>query len=80
MFARLRSVPPRSLDWPNSAGRPRATGGGGGIAIPGNFRDYVKLARMGTLFMLPGGTITVPLAAKIGRALGVEVFPAPVED
>ena len=46
----------------------------------GYFRDYVKLAGMGTLFMLPGGTITVPLAAKIGQALGVDVFPAPIED
>ena len=46
----------------------------------GYFRDYVKLAGMGTLFMLPGGTITVPLAAKIGQALGVDVFPAAFED
>ena len=46
----------------------------------GYFRDYVKLAGMGTLFMLPGGTITVPLAAKIGQALGVDVFPAAIED
>jgi len=45
----------------------------------GYFRDYVKLAGMGTLFMLPGGTITVPLAAKIGQALGVNVFPAPID-
>ena len=46
----------------------------------GYFRDYVKLAGMGTLFMLPGGTITVPLAAKIGQALGVDVFPAAIDD
>ncbi len=46
----------------------------------GYFRDYVKLAGIGTLFMLPGGSITVPLAAKIGQALGVDVFPAAVED
>ncbi len=43
-------------------------------------RDYLKMAGIGTLFLLPGGVITVPLAAKIGKALGVDIFPSADED
>ena len=39
-------------------------------------RDYLKMAGLGTLFLLPGGMITVPLAAKIGKAIGVDIFPS----
>jgi len=37
------------------------------------------MAGVGTLFLLPGGIITVPLAAKIGKALGVDIFPTATE-
>lgn len=43
-------------------------------------RDYLKMAGLGTLFLLPGGMITVPLAAKIGKAIGVDIFPSSDEN
>ncbi len=39
-------------------------------------RDYVKIAGIGTLFILPGGMLTIPIVAKIGKALGVDIFPS----
>lgn len=45
----------------------------------GYFLDYLKLASVGTLFLLPGTTLTVPLAVKIGKALGIDVLPSAVD-
>jgi len=42
-------------------------------------RDYLKLAGVGTLLILPGAPLTIPLVAKLGKALGVDVFPSDVE-
>lgn len=42
-------------------------------------RDYLKLAGVGTLLVLPGAPITIPLVAKLGKALGVDIFPSDVE-
>ena len=39
-------------------------------------RDYLKMVGVSALFLLPGGVVTVPLAAKIGKAIGVDIFPA----
>jgi CRP-like cAMP-binding protein len=39
------------------------------------FRDYLKMAGVGALIVLPGTPLTIPLAAKIGKALGVNIFP-----
>ncbi len=43
-------------------------------------RDYLKMAGLGTLFLLPGGMVTIPLAAKIGKAMGVDIFPSGDEE
>ncbi len=43
-------------------------------------RDYVKMAGIGTLLILPGSPLTIPLVAKIGKALGVDIFPAEEEN
>jgi CRP-like cAMP-binding protein len=40
-----------------------------------HFRDYIKIAGLGTLLVLPGAVLSIPLAAKIGKALGVDIFP-----
>jgi CRP-like cAMP-binding protein len=42
-------------------------------------RDYLKMAGVGTLLILPGAPITIPLVAKLGKALGVDIFPSDVE-
>jgi len=42
-------------------------------------RDYLKIAGLGTLLILPGAPVTIPLVAKVGKALGVDVFPKDVE-
>ncbi len=42
-------------------------------------RDYLKIAGIGTLLVLPGAPITIPLVAKLGTALGVDIFPSNVE-
>ena len=42
-------------------------------------RDYLKIAGIGTLLILPGAPITIPLVAKVGKALGVDIFPSDVE-
>jgi len=42
-------------------------------------RDYLKMAGIGTLPVLPGAPLTIPLVAKLGKALGVDVFPSDVE-
>jgi CRP/FNR family transcriptional regulator, cyclic AMP receptor protein len=43
------------------------------------FRDYLKMAGLSTLFILPGAPLSIPLAVKIGKALGVDIFPAEPE-
>jgi len=40
------------------------------------FRDYLKMAGIGTLLILPGAPLTIPLAVKIGKAMGVDILPA----
>jgi CRP-like cAMP-binding protein len=42
-------------------------------------RDYLKIAGIGTLLILPGAPITIPLVAKVGKAVGVDIFPTAVE-
>ena len=42
-------------------------------------RDYLKIAGIGTLLVLPGAPITIPLAVKVGKALGVDILPSEVE-
>jgi CRP-like cAMP-binding protein len=42
-------------------------------------RDYLKIAGIGTLLILPGAPLTIPLVAKLGKVLGVDVFPSDVE-
>ena len=42
-------------------------------------RDYLKIAGLGTLLILPGAPITIPLVAKVGKAVGVDIFPSAVE-
>jgi CRP-like cAMP-binding protein len=42
-------------------------------------RDYLKIAGIGTLLILPGAPVTIPLAAKLGKAVGVDIFPSEVE-
>lgn len=39
------------------------------------FRDYIKIAGIGTLIVLPGSPLTIPLAVKIGKALGIDILP-----
>jgi CRP-like cAMP-binding protein len=41
------------------------------------FGEYLKVAGLGALAILPGTYLTIPLAAKLGKALGVDIFPAP---
>lgn len=41
-----------------------------------HFRDYLKIAGIGTLIVLPGALLSIPLAAKIGKALGIDIFPS----
>ena len=43
-------------------------------------RDYLKLAGIGTLLILPGAPVTIPLVAKLGKAVGVDIFPSSVEE
>jgi hypothetical protein len=43
------------------------------------FRDYLKMAGIGTLLILPGAPLTIPLAVKIGRAMGVDILPEAAE-
>jgi len=43
-------------------------------------RDYLKIAGIGTLLILPGAPITIPLVAKLGKAVGVDIFPSSVEE
>jgi hypothetical protein len=40
------------------------------------FRDYLKMAGLSTLFILPGAPLSIPLAVKLGKAMGVDIFPA----
>jgi CRP-like cAMP-binding protein len=42
-------------------------------------RDYLKIAGIGTLLVLPGAPITIPLAVKLGKAVGVDIFPSSVD-
>src|SRR5712691_4656180 len=42
-------------------------------------RDYLKMAGVGTLLILPGAPLTIPLVVKLGKALGVDIFPSDVE-
>ena len=41
-----------------------------------HFLDYLKLAGLGALLVLPGAPISIPLASKMGKALGIDIFPA----
>ena len=43
-------------------------------------RDYLKIAGIGTLLVLPGAPITIPLAVKVGKVLGVDILPSEVEE
>lgn len=45
-----------------------------------HFRNYVKMAGLGALFVLPGAPVTIPLAVKVGKALGVDLFNFKVSD
>jgi CRP-like cAMP-binding protein len=42
-------------------------------------RDYLKMAGIGTLLVLPGAPLTIPLVAKLGKVLGVDIFPSDIE-
>lgn len=42
-------------------------------------RDYLKIAGIGTLLILPGAPVTIPLVVKLGKALGVDILPSDVE-
>jgi len=44
------------------------------------FRDYLKMAGIGTLLLLPGAPLTIPLAVKIGKAMGVDILPGETAD
>ena len=39
------------------------------------FRNLLKTLGLGTLFLLPGGLITIPLVVKLGQRFGVELLP-----
>lgn len=39
------------------------------------FRNLLKTLGLGTLFLLPGGMITIPLVVKLGQRFGVELMP-----
>lgn len=45
-----------------------------------HFRDYLKIAGLGTLFILPGGALTVPLMVKLGKVVGVDILPSGTEE
>ena len=42
-------------------------------------RDYLKIAGIGTLLVLPGAPITIPLVVKLGKAVGVDILPSSVD-
>jgi CRP-like cAMP-binding protein len=42
-------------------------------------RDYLKMAGVGTLLILPGAPLTIPLVMKLGKVLGVDIFPSEVD-
>ena len=37
--------------------------------------DYFKMAGVGTLILLPGSVLAIPVAAKLGTILGINIFP-----
>lgn len=41
-----------------------------------HFRDYLKIAGLGTLLVLPGAVLSIPLVAKLGKAFGIDIFPS----
>ncbi len=45
-----------------------------------HFVDYLKLAGLGTLLVLPGAPLSIPLASQMGKALGIDIFPAAEEE
>jgi len=45
----------------------------------GEWRTASPCSGIGTLLILPGAPLTIPLVAKLGKALGVDVFPSEVE-
>ncbi len=45
-----------------------------------HFRDYLKIAGLGTLFILPGGALTVPLMVKLGKVVGIDILPSGGDD
>ncbi len=40
-----------------------------------HFIDYLKLAGLGALLVLPGAPLSIPLASKMGKAMGIDIFP-----
>jgi hypothetical protein len=42
-------------------------------------RDYLKIAGIGTLLILPGAPVTIPLAVKLGKVVGVDILPSRVD-
>lgn len=45
-----------------------------------HFVDYLKLAGLGTLLVLPGAPLSIPLASKMGKAMGIDIFPTADDD
>jgi CRP-like cAMP-binding protein len=39
------------------------------------FRNLLKTLGMGTMFLLPGAVITIPLVVKLGQRFGIELMP-----
>ena len=39
------------------------------------FRNLLKTLGIGTIFLLPGGLITLPLVIKMGKVFGIDLYP-----
>ncbi len=44
------------------------------------FRDVIKGVGLGVIIVLPFSPITIPIIAKLGKRLGVDVFPTAVKE
>ena len=44
------------------------------------FRDVIRGLGLGVIVILPFSPITIPLIVKLGKKLGIEVFPSSVKD
>ena len=44
------------------------------------FRDVLRGVGLGVIVILPFSPITIPLIVKLGKKLGIEVFPSSVKD